>query len=45
MRIGGSEGTSKRGSPLDSGRDDDTKSIQSKVQQEWVEVHQGEGVL
>ena len=43
--IGGSEGTCKRGSPLNSGRDDDTESIQSMDQLEQVEACQGEGVL
>ena len=45
VQIGGNEGTCMRGSPLDSGRDDDTESIQSEDQQGQVEVHQGEGVL
>ena len=45
VRIGGNEGTCRRGSPLDNGRDDDTESIQSEDQQGWVEARQGEGVL
>ena len=44
-QIGGSEGTCKRGSPLDSDQDNDTKSIQSEDQRERVELHQGEGEL
>ena len=43
--IGGNEGTCRRGSPLYSGQDDDTESIQSEDQQGQVEVCQGEGVL
>ena len=30
MRISGNEGMCRRGSPLDSGRDDDTESIRSE---------------
>ena len=43
VQIGGNEGMCRRGSPLDNGRDDDTESIWSEDQQEWVELHQGEG--
>ena len=44
VRIGGSEGTCKMGSPLDSGREDDTESTQSEGLREQVEEHRGEGV-
>ena len=45
MWISGNEGMCRRGSPLDSGRDDDTESIRSEGQQERVELRQGKGEL
>ena len=42
--ISGNGGTCRMGNPLDSGQEDDTKSIPSEDQQEWVEERQGEEV-
>ena len=44
MQIGGSEGMCRMDNPLDSGREDDTKSTQSEGQWEQAEEHRGEGV-
>ena len=43
--IGGNGSMCRMDNPLDSGREDDTKSTLSEGQWEWVEGHQGEGVL
>ena len=45
VRIGGNGGMCRMGSPLDSGREDDTESTPLGDQQERVEGCQGEGVL
>ena len=44
VQIGGSEGMCRMDNPLDSGREDDTKSTQSEGQREQAEEHRGEGV-
>ena len=44
VRIGGNGGTCRMGSPLDSGREDDTESTLSEGQREQAEEHRGEGV-
>ena len=43
--IGGNGGTCRMGNPLDSGQEDDTKSIPSEGQRERVEGCLGKGVL
>ena len=44
-RIGDNGGMCMMGSPLNSGREDDIESTLLGVQWEWVEGHQGKGVL
>ena len=44
-RTSGNGGTCRMGNPLDSGREDDTESIQLEDQQEQVEGCQGEEVF